>query len=120
MAPVPLPPAVPVAGLALTLLLAVAGTAAPALVLHLALGHAMRGRGLARWRLADTLLVSPLLFLGLFAGFGALAHGLGRAAAETAPGGGGAGGAYLAQPLALAAGAFVVAGFGARAVGKLY
>ena len=82
----------------LSLLIALVGAAAPAAVLHLALAHAMRARGLPRWRVADTLLVSPLLFLGLFVGFGALARG--------------------ALPVAL--GAFVAAGFGARAVGKLY
>lgn len=89
-------------------------------MLHLALNHAMRARGLARWRLIDTLLVSPLLFLGLFTGFGVLAYGLSSAAADAATGHGGVGGAHLAGTLAVAAGAFVAAGFGARAVGKLY
>lgn len=103
----------PLAPLVLALGVALAGAAAPAGVLHLALAHAMRARGLARWRLADTLLVSPLLFLSLFAAFAALAHALGRAVA-------GAPAADLALPLAAAAGAFVAAGFGARAVGKLY
>lgn len=100
-----------VADLALPALVALAGAAAPAAVLHLALAHAMRARGLPRWRVADTLLVSPLLFLSLFAAFAALAH-----AASAARGGGG----ELAASLAVAAGAFVAAGFGARAVGKLY
>lgn len=98
--------------------LALAGAAAPVLVLHLALGHAMRARGVARWRLRDTALVSPLLAGGLLAGFGALAHGVARAAADAATGR--AGGAHLAGCLVVAAAAFVVAGFGARAVGKLY
>jgi hypothetical protein len=104
--------------LVLPALVAAAGALAPLLVLHLALAHAMRARGAPRWRLGDTALVSPLLLLGLTAGFGLLAHGLGRAAWDAAAGH--AGGAHLAACLAGAAGAFVVAGFGARAVGKLY
>lgn len=104
---------VSVAGLALPALVALAGAGVPALVLHLALAHAMRARGLPRWRVADTLLVSPLLFLSLFTAFAALAH----AVAVSAPGADGAG---LAASLLVAAGAFVAAGFGARAVGKLY
>lgn len=99
-------------------LVAAAGTLAPLLVLHRALVHAMRARGAPRWRLADTALVSPLLLLGLFAGFALLAHGLGRAASDLATGR--AGEAHLAGCLLGAAGSFVVAGFGARAVGKLY
>ncbi len=107
-----------VAYVALPALVALAGAAAPAGVLHLALRHAMRARGLPRWRLVDTLLVSPLLFLGLFTAFGALAHALGRAVSDAAAAR--SGNAHLAGSLAVAAGAFVVAGFGARAVGKLY
>lgn len=99
-------------------LLALAGAAAPLLVLHLALGHAMRARGYAHWRLGDTALVSPLLGGGLLVGFGALAHGLARAAADAAMGR--VSGAHLAGCVVVAAVAFVVAGFGARAVGKLY
>ena len=99
-------------------LVALAGALAPLLVLHLALAYAMRARGAPRWRLRDTALVSPLLLVGLTAGFGLLAHGLGRAAWDAAVGH--AGGAHLAGCLAGAAGAFVVAGFGARAVGKLF
>ena len=111
-------PAAPLARVLLPTLVALAGAAAPAGVLHLALAHAMRARGLARWRLADTLLVSPLLLVGLFTGFGALAHGVSRAAVDATSGG--AGSWHLAGSLAVAAGAFVVAAFGARAVGKLY
>ena len=103
--------------LALPALVALAGVLAPLLVLHLALAHAMRARGAPRWRLRDTALVSPLLLLGLATGFGLLAHGLARAAADAAAGRAGAG--HLALCLAGAAGAFVVAGFGARGVGKL-
>ena len=105
-----------VASIALPALVALAGAGAPAGVLHLALRPAMRARGLPRWRVTDTLLVSPLLFLALFTAFAALAAAVGRAAADV----GHSGPAALAGPLALAAAAFVAAGFGARAVGKLY
>jgi len=98
--------------------IAVAGAAAPVLVLHVALAHAMRARGHRRWRVRDTALVSPLLVGGLFVAFGALAHGLARAAADGATRG--VDGAHLAACVAVAALGFVVAGFGARAVGKLY
>jgi hypothetical protein len=107
-----------VSDLALPAAIAAAGAAAPVLVLHVALAHAMRARGHARWRVRDTALVSPLLAGGLFAGFGALAHGLGRAASDLAAAR--AGGAHLLGCVAVAAAAFAVAGFGARAVGKLY
>ena len=107
-----------VSHLLLPALVALAGALAPLLVLHHALGHAMRARGAPRWRVGDTALVSPLLILGLFAGFALLAHGLGRAASDAATER--AGGAHLAGCLAAAAGAFVMAGFGVRAVGKLY
>ena len=102
----------------LPVLVALAGALAPGAVLHVALAHAMRARGLARWRLSDTLLVSPLLALGLFTAFGALAHAMSRAAVDAVTGR--TGHAHLVGMLAIAAGAFVVAGFGARAIGKLY
>lgn len=111
-------PSHPVPFVVLPALVALAGALAPLLVLHLALSHAMRARGAPRWRLRDSALVSPLLLLGLTAGFGLLAHALGRAAWDAAAGR--AGGAHLAACLLGAASAFVVAGFGARAVGKLY
>ena len=107
-----------VATVLLPALVALAGAGAPAVVLHVALAHAMRERGLARWRMADTVLVSPLLVLGLLTAFGALAHGLSRAAVDAVTGRPEY--AHLAGALAIAAGAFVVAGFGARAIGKLY
>jgi hypothetical protein len=104
-----------VSAVGLVVTIAAAGALAPVLVLHVALAHAMRARGHRRWRVRDTVLVSPLLAGGLLVAFGALASGLARAA-----GGGPGGGAYLAGCVAAAASAFVVAGFGARAVGKLY
>jgi hypothetical protein len=107
-----------VSNLALPGAIAAAGAAAPVLVLHAALGHAMRARGHGRWRLRDTALVSPLLVAGLAAGFASLAHGLSRAASDAAVGR--AGGLHLAGCVAVAAAAFVVAAFGARAIGKLY
>lgn len=105
------------------LLLALLAAAASLVVLHVALGHAMRARrapgdGAPRWRLRDTLLVSPLLDGGLLVGFGALAHGLARLATDAAAGN--VSWPHLAACVAVAAGAFVVAGFGVRAVGKLY
>jgi uncharacterized protein involved in response to NO len=107
-----------VSHVALPATIAVAGALAPLLVLHVALAHTMRARGHPRWRVRDTALVSPLLAGGLFVAFGALAHGLGRAASDLAAGRAGA--VHLLGCLAVAAAAFVVAGFGARAVGKLY
>jgi cytochrome bd-type quinol oxidase subunit 2 len=107
-----------VSDLALPAAIAAAGAAAPVLVLHVALAHAMRARGHLRWRVRDTALVSPLLAGGLFVAFGALAHGAVRAASDAAAGR--AGGAHLLACVLAAAAAFVVAGFGARAVGKLY
>jgi hypothetical protein len=102
----------------LPVLIAVAGATAPVLLLHVALAHAMRTRGYARWRVRDTALVSPLLVGGLLVAFAALAHGLARASADVR--GGDDGGPHLLGCVAVAAAAFVVAGFGARAVGKLY
>ena len=113
------PPDLALLDVALSALVALAGAVAPAAVLHVALAHAMRARGLPRWRVVDTLLVSPLLFLALLTAFGALAHAVVRAAAEAAAGGAVHQG-HLAGALAVATVAFVVAGFGARAVGKLY
>lgn len=100
--------------------IALAGAAAPVLVLHVALGHAMRARGHPRWRVRDTTLVSPLLAGGMFVGFGALASAAVRAASDAPSTTGAGGSAGVAACAAVAAAAFVVAGFGARAIGKLY
>ncbi len=105
-----------VSQLALPAAVALAGAAAPVLVLHVALGHAMRARGYASWRLRDSALVSPLLVGGLLVGFASLAHGVARAAADRPS----VDVQYLASCVVIAGVAFVVAGFGARAVGKLY
>ncbi len=87
------------------LLLAVAETLVALGVLHGAVGRAMRARGDLRWRLRDTALVSPLLWVGLLLFFASLNRGLLR-------------GGVL--HLVAAAAGLVVAWFGGRAVGKLY
>jgi len=88
---------------------------------HAALERAMRARGLARWSVGDTLLVSPLFAGGTLVAVAALDWALTRAALHLASD---AGGARLAPTLApallLAAAATVVSAFGVRAVGKLY
>jgi hypothetical protein len=87
------------------------------LVLHGAVGRAMRARGMA-WRLADTALVSPLLLAGLAVFFGAINHGMLRYALDTERGD--AAGTHLAATTVVSLGGLVVAWFGGRAVGKLY
>ena len=90
-------------------------------VLHGAVGRAMRARGDARWRLRDTALVSPLLWLGLALCFASLNHGMLRYVLDVERGGSGhAGLAHLAGTAAAAAVGLVIAWFGGRAVGKLY
>jgi hypothetical protein len=86
---------------------------------HAALARAMRARGLARWTVADTVLVSPLFAGGTLAAITALDWALARAALHLARAGTLAG-APVAAALALAVAAVVVSAFGARAVGKLY
>ena len=86
-------------------------------LVHTLLRYAMVARGLPRWRLGDTLLTSPLLWLGvtlvagafnwLLAGAGVRA---GRGAADDAP----------AAAVGLALVGAVMTWFGLRAVGKLY
>jgi len=87
-------------------------------VLHGAVGRAMRARGDATWRLRDTALVSPLLFVGLFLCFASLNHGMLRYALDVERGV--AGGPHLLTSAGAALGGLVVAWFGGRAVGKLY
>jgi Ca2+/H+ antiporter len=87
------------------------------LVLHGAVGRAMRARGMA-WRLPDTALVSPLLLVGLALFFGALNHGMLRYALDVERGD--ASGVHLAASVGVALGGLVVAWLGGRAVGKLY
>jgi cytochrome bd-type quinol oxidase subunit 2 len=88
------------------------------LVLHGAVGRAMRARGDVRWRLRDTALVSPLLLLGLFLFFASLNHGMLRYALDVERAHAGA--LHLVGTIVAAAVGLVVAWFGARAVGKLY
>jgi len=87
------------------------------LVLHGAVGRAMRARGMA-WRVRDTALVSPLLVVGLLLFFASLTHGMLRFALDTERGHGGA--VHFAGTIAAAGVGLVVAWFGGRAVGKLY
>ena len=87
-------------------------------VLHGAVGRAMRARGDTRWRLKDTALVSPLLWLGLLLFFVSLNHGMLRYALDVERGHGGV--LHLSGTLAAAGAGLVMAWFGARAVGKLY
>jgi len=88
-------------------------------VLHGAVGRAMRARGDAGWRLRDTALVSPLLWLGLALCFASLNHGMLRYALDVERGGH-AGLGHLAGMVAAAATGLLIAWFGGRAVGKLY
>jgi hypothetical protein len=87
------------------------------LVLHGAVGRAMRARGTA-WRLADTARVSPLLLGGLALFFGALNHGMLRFALDVERGH--VSGLHLAGAIGVALGGLVIAWFGGRSVGKLY
>ena len=86
---------------------------------HAALARAMRARGLARWTVADTVLVSPLFAGGTLMAVAALDWALARATLQLA-GAGTLAGAPVGAALALAAAAVVVSAFGVRAVGKLY
>jgi cytochrome bd-type quinol oxidase subunit 2 len=90
-------------------------------VLHGAVGRAMRARGHARWRVRDTALVSPLLWLGLALCFASLNHGMLRYALDVERGHAGAIHlTHLAGSAIVAALGLVIAWFGGRAVGKLY
>ena len=75
-------------------------------VLHASVGRAMRARGMARWGVGDTALVSPLLLVGLFLTFAATNHALVHHALGT-------------ESLACVVG-LTMAWFGARAIAKLY
>lgn len=112
------PPAAPADVVALV---AVATLAAWGLVCwawHAPVARAMRARGLPRWGLGDTLLVSPLFAGGTLVALGAGAWALARSVAARALGTALPGDVWTA--LAVGVGAVVVAAFGVRAVGKLY
>lgn len=81
-------------------------------VLHGAVGRGMRARGMA-WRMRDTALVSPLLWVGLFVFFAALNHGMLCWALDRDAG-------RLALAGGVALGGLAMGWFGGRAVGKLY
>ena len=89
-----------------------AEVAALVAVVHTLLHRGMLARGLPSWRLADTLLTSPLLWTGATL----LAAALNRLVALAALGSGAGVGAAVTAAVAGAA----VAWFGMRAVGKLF
>ena len=93
-----------------------AEVAALVAVVHTLLHHAMLSRGLPAWRVADTLVTSPLLWVGSALFVGALNRLIAVAALRA---GGSVGAGVVATVLAALAGA-VIAWFGMRAVGKLY
>ena len=114
-------PSVPPARSSTLLLLALVALAQWALVAwgwHATLARGMRARGLARWTVRDTLLVSPLFAGGTLVAIGALDWGLVRAATAWAAGRGTPGDALVAAGVGGLA--VVIAAFGIRAVGKLY
>ena len=87
-------------------------------VVHTLLRHAMTARGLPSWRVADTLLTSPLLWLGAALAAGALNWLVAGGAARA----GRADGAVptVLAPIGVALVGAAMAWFGMRAVGKLY
>lgn len=110
----------PVALRVIPALVALAEVALLVAALHVPIGHAMRTRGLLRWRLRDTALVSPLALVGGFVCLVSANHGMARLAYDVASGEGYAHAGHALLSAAVAAGGAVVAGFGVRAVGKLY
>ena len=102
---------VPVGAAAVTTALAVAA-------LHVPLRHAMRERGLGRWRWRDTLLTSPLFVTGSLLAALAANHGMLRFAFDTQQHAGGM--AHAAGTVAAVAGGLLMAAFGLRAVAKLF
>lgn len=90
------------------------------LVVHTLLRHAMLARGLPAWRLGDTVLTSPLLWIGAAMVAGALNRGLAVAGLRAGLGGEISGDATAAATIGLAGLGLVVGWFGLRAVGKLY
>lgn len=87
-------------------------------VVHTLLRHAMLARGLPSWRLGDTLLTSPLLWIGATL----VAAALNRLIAAVALRAGRDGVAVsgVSTTVLIAVGGAAMAWFGLRAVGKLY
>jgi hypothetical protein len=102
---------VPVGAAALTTALAVAA-------LHVPLRHAMRERGLGRWRWRDTLLTSPLFVTGSLLAALAANHGMLRLASDAQHHAGGL--AHAAGSAAAVGAGVLMAAFGLRAVAKLF
>lgn len=88
-------------------------------VAHVLLRYPMEARGIVPWRLADTLLASPLFFIGSLWALGALNRGLALAAVRWARGEA-AGGALLWGTAAMVMAGATMAWFGTRGMGKLY
>ena len=111
----PMPPlpfaVVPLVAAALTTAMAVGA-------LHVPLRHAMRERGLGRWRVRDTMLTSPLFVLGTALAALAANHGMLRFAFDTVHHAGGS--AHAAGTVAAVGAGVLMAAFGLRAVGKLF
>jgi hypothetical protein len=89
-------------------------------VVHTLLHRAMLERGLPAWRLSDTLLTSPLLWLGATLVAGGLTRLVAVAALRAGPVAAGADAGGVAAPALAAAVGAVAAWLGLRAVGKLY
>jgi len=87
-------------------------------VVHTLLRYAMTARGLRSWRVADTVLTSPLLWLGVTLVAAALSWLLTGAALRVGRPDAAGGSAALVVAMALVGAAMVW--FGLRAVGKLY
>jgi len=88
-------------------------------VVHAVLRRTMAERGMAGWRVADTLLTSPLLWLGAVLVCASLNRAVAAAALRAGRGGGEAS-SSVALALAAAAVGAAMMWFGVRAVGKLY
>jgi hypothetical protein len=86
--------------------------------LHGPLRHTMRARGLADWRLRDTLLTTPLFLTGVTLALLAATHGIVRLAVDAHTHADGL--AHVLGTVGAVAGGVVMAAFGLRAVGKLF
>jgi hypothetical protein len=88
-------------------------------VVHTLLRHAMLARGLPTWRVGDTLLTSPVLWIGATVTVASITR-LVALAALRAEGNGPSLGGGTGATVAVALLGVVMAWFGLRAVGKLY
>jgi hypothetical protein len=88
-------------------------------IIHTMLSYAMAQRGLALWKVSDTLLTSPLLFFGITLFFASLNSAIASVVWRHARGIADLGVVPLVVMSGLVVGAMAAA-FGVRAVGKLY